>query len=562
MGNIKLQISRTNLNPRGHGPPLRASLKPREPSTNYKPQTLNRTGGLAKMLPRRVFLKKLGGLGATLTFDSKNRMENTVQELDFDLIVVGAGTAGMPCAIAAAQKGAKVLVVEKAERVGGTLHYTGGHMSAGGTRHQAAKGVFGDTPQDHYQEIMRISKNTAVPYIVKLATDEAPKTIDWLDGLGFEFAPESPRIVYGHVPYTMARTQYGKDAGDSIFKAIKPLWDQLVASGNITVLLHTELKELIVESGKVTGVRVKDEGLKGKEKREKTPFTIYRSPFTILTTGGYGSNPDFFAKKHPKHPRLVSTAAATSTGEGIAIAEQIGAKFWNADTHISSLGGIETQPNSGNADFWTAWAMVFTTSYRPAREIYVNELGQRFMDESNPDPDYRERAVAEQPQKRFWVVFDEKALNTPPMTVVPKWSVEKIKQEAEQEKCAWVANSVAELATKTGLPAATLEATVGQFNQFCQNKVDAEYGRADLSHAVESGPFYAILTYATSLITFGGLAVNEQLQVLDNQNKPIPNLYAAGEILGAGATTGNAFCGGMLVTPAISFGRILGQRLG
>ena len=205
--------------------------------------------------------------------------------------------------------------------------------------------------------------------------------------------------------------------------------------------------------------------------------------------------------------------------------------------------------------------MVFTTSYRPAREIYVNDAGQRFMDESNPDPDYRERAVADQPQKRFWVVFDEAALNATAMTVVPKWTIDKIKSESKKGKCAWVAGSVAELAAKTGLPAAALQATVAQYNLFCRTKIDAEYGRKDLTNAVESGPFYAILTYATSLISFGGLAVNAQLQVLDVRNKPIANLYAAGEILGAGATTGNAFCGGMLVTPAISFGRILGNKL-
>ena len=493
-----------------------------------------------------------------------NFMSNeNAQKPEYDLIVVGAGTAGMPCAIAAAENGAKVLVIEKTERVGGTLHYTGGHMSAGGTRHQTAHGIFGDNSQDHYNEVMRISNNTAVPYIVKLATDEAPKTIDWLDSLGFAFAPESPRIVYGHVPYTIARTQYGKDAGNSIFEVLKPLWHKYIANGNICVLVLTELKELLVENGKVRGVRV--------QSHEGGASEIYRAAAVVLATGGYAGNAALFAKKHPQHPRLISTAAPSSTGEGIVIAEKSGAKFWNADKHISSLGGVEFEPNSGQADFWTAWAMVFTTSYRPAREVYVNDLGQRFMDESNPDPDYRERAVAEQPQKRFWIVFDETALqghNGPtntdknaPMTVIPKWSVEKIKEEATKGKCAWVADSLADLALKTGLPTETLLATIAQFNQFCENGVDAEYGCENLTNQVKDGPFYAILTYATSLISFGGLAVNEKLQVLDQQDVPIENLYAAGEILGAGATTGNAFCGGMLITPAISFGRILGKRL-
>jgi flavocytochrome c len=520
---------------------------------------------------RRFFLKTLGTMTTAVTIGNKNTIQKFMQNTDYDIIVVGAGTAGMPCAIAAAEKGAKILVIEKAERVGGTLHYTGGHMSAGGTRHQAQHNIDGDNPNDHYEEVMRISNNTAVPYIVKLATDEAPKTIDWLDSLGFEFAPESPRIVYGHVPYSIARTQYGKDAGESIFKAIKPVWDTFVASGNITVMLQTELKALIIKNRKVTGIQV----LENKKRKSFSAKSV------VLTTGGYANNPTMFAKKHPNHPRLISTAAPTSMGDGIEIAEKIGAKFWNADTHISSLGGIEFEPNSGHADFWTAWAMVFTTSYRAAREVYINDKGKRFMDESNPDPDYRERAVAEQPNKRFWLIFDETALvgknsqigrttgyvnvdkNTTaaPMTVVPKWTIDKIKEEATKGKCVWVADSIGALAQKTGLPTQQLKATIAQFNQFVSTGIDAEYGRKDLKNSVDNGPFYAILTYATSLITFGGLAVNEKLQVIDNQNNAIPNLYAAGEILGAGATTGNAFCGGMLVTPAISFGRILGRTL-
>ena len=456
----------------------------------------------------------------------------------YDIIIVGAGTAGMPCAIAAAEVGAKVLVIEKANRVGGTLHYTGGHLSAGGTRHQIKHGIEGDSPQKHYDEVMSISKNTAVSYIVKLATDEAPRTVDWLDSLGFEFSPDSPRIVYGHVPYSVARTQYGKDAGTSIFKAIEPLWNKYVADGHITVMLNTELKDLTVENNKVVGVSV-------VVNSEPETLLLKTAPNVVLTTGGYAANAQLFAQKHPSHPRLITTAAETSTGEGITIAERIGAKFWNADTHISSLGGIEFEPNSGKADFWQGWAMVFTTSYRPAREIYVNDNGQRFMDEANPDPDYRERAVAQQPQKRFWIIFDENALIEPAMTVVPKWTIEQTKTEAQREKCVWTANDLETLALKTGLPIDNLKVAVLQYNQFA-----------------ETGPFYAILTYATSLISFGGLAVDENLQVIDNQNNVIEGLYAAGEILGAGATTGNAFCGGMLATPAISFGRILGQRLG
>jgi succinate dehydrogenase/fumarate reductase flavoprotein subunit len=463
--------------------------------------------------------------------------------MQYDIIVIGAGTAGMPCAIAAAEKGKNVLVIEKSNRVGGTLHLTGGHMSAAGTKHQAAHSI-NDSVEEHYDDIMRISANTAPADIVRLAVDEAPETIDWLDSLGFEFSADSPRIVYGHVPYQKARTQYGKDAGISIFNVLNPLFEKYVATGKITLKLNHQLNGFIIDNNAVAGVKVVFEY---KE-------IIFEGKKTVLAAGGYAGNATLFAKFHPEHPRLITTASPDSTGEVAEIAMGIGAKFHNANTHISSLGGIEEVPQSGKADFWSAWAMVFTTSYRPPREIYVNALGQRFMDENNPDPDYRERILAKQPEKKFFCVFDEKSLHSEGISIVPRWSIDQIKEKAKEGKCVWVADSIESLAQKMGVPFQNLTQSIEDHNQAVnQNKSNLP--------TIESLPFYGLLTYATSLISFGGLATNAQLQVINNNQDPIENLYACGEILGAGATTGNAFCGGMLITPAISFGRILGRTL-
>jgi succinate dehydrogenase/fumarate reductase flavoprotein subunit len=500
---------------------------------------------------RREFLKMVGAFSLidegsfdTTQLSDKEKDKQEKMPKIYDLIIVGAGTAGMPCAIEAAARGRQVLVIEKADRVGGTLPLTGGHMSAGGTQHQHREGIQ-DSIEAHFAEVMQISNQTAPPELVRLAVTEAPRTIDWLDSLGFEFAPESPRIVYGHVPYHVARTQYGKDAGKSILKVILPLWDKYIANGHITIKLEHRLEKILLDQGEVKGVTVSF-----RDNIEK-----YFGKKTVLTTGGYAANSALFSQFHPQHPRLISTAAPTSTGEAIQIAQEIGAQFWNADKHISSLGGIEEMPQTGKADFWSAWAMVFTTSYRPAREVYVNALGQQFMDETNPDPDYRERKLAQQLDKKMWCIFDEKSLmQKDAMNIVPKWSVDQLKMKALEGKCCWQADTLAELAQKSGLPVAAFEETIRYHNQ----KVATNETTLP---AINEGPFYALLTYATSLISFGGLAVNAQLEVLDTQHNRIKNLYAAGEILGAGATTGNAFCGGMLVTPALSFGRWLGQHL-
>ena len=144
-------------------------------------------------------------------------------ETTYDVVVVGAGTAGLPCAITAAEGGARVLLVEKDCQIGGTLHISGGHMSAAGTRRQAERGIE-DSPEEHLADIRRISKGTAREDLIQIQVRHAAETIDWLADLGFDFAPETPRIIYGHEPYNIPRTYYGRDEGLSIWRSSARSW--------------------------------------------------------------------------------------------------------------------------------------------------------------------------------------------------------------------------------------------------------------------------------------------------------------------------------------------------
>jgi flavocytochrome c len=480
----------------------------------------------------------------------------------YHIIIVGAGSAGMCCAIRAAERGLKVLVIEKDNLVGGTLHLTAGHLSAGGTRRQKAKGI-DDSPQKHFDEVMKISQNTANPEIVKLATELAPQTIDWLEDNGFDFSPETPAIIYGHAPYAIPRTYWGNQdyaggrilsAGITIFNTLKPLWDKFVELNNITVLLEHKLTNLVKIDNKVIGIKALYDN---KE-------LLFHGKNIVLTTGGYASNPEFFKQVTPEHPRLISTARVTSTGDGIIAAQAIGAKFKGAEMHNSTLGGIELEPMSGRTDFWKQWARVSNSVDRKPREIYVNEQAERFMDEDVPNPDVRERIVHKQSGRRFWLIFDETALMAG-ASIIPQWTQEKIKEECQNEKTMWQADSISVLAQKIGLDSEKLNETVTNFNQNCEDKSDPCFGRnltnSETVFPIKTAPFYAILTYAYSLITFGGLATNANLQVLNQDNEPIEGLYAAGEIMGVSSTSGDAFCGGMVLTPALSFGKYLGETL-
>jgi succinate dehydrogenase/fumarate reductase flavoprotein subunit len=484
----------------------------------------------------------------------------------------------MPCAIRAAERGLSVLVIEKDTKPGGTLHLTAGHLSAAGTRLQQLKGIT-DSPDEHYEDIVRISRNTMDPAIAHKAVTLAPGLLDWLDELGYPFHPLSPVIIHGHEPYNVPRTWFGQNdyaakditgSGKTVWHTLYPLWEKWVTAGKISPLFQHRLTGLQREGNTITAVE-----LMALDTQNPVVFSTKKGKMAaayipvVVTTGGYASNPDFYQsvmQPYANDPgvhfpkRLLSTASMQSQGEGAAAIMEAGGLFSHAEKHISTLGGIELEPGSGRADFWAAWARVSNSHDRAPREIYINTLGQRFMNEYDLTVDQRERLVLQQPGQCFYAVFDEAALQAGPCIVV-QWDAERFKAEAQQGKCCWQANTLSELAGKISVPEQTLHDTVSQYNTAVSTGKDDAFGRSLLSYPVSHPPFYALLVYAYSLISFGGIVVNENLQVTGRDGQSFTNLYAAGEILGAGATSGNAFCGGMLLTPALSFGKWLGDTL-
>jgi succinate dehydrogenase/fumarate reductase flavoprotein subunit len=491
---------------------------------------------------------------------------------NYDIIIIGAGSAGMPCAIQAAARGLKILVIEKDEKVGGTLHLTAGHLSAAGTLRQKEKNIT-DTIENHYQDIVSICKNTMDETIAKKAVSLAPNTINWLQQFGYIFHPITPLIIHGHEPYAVARTYFGTDdyaakditqSGKMIFKTLLPLWNNYVNEGKINILFSHQLVKIEKLNDCINDIAVQD-----ILNNHFFSIPINSKTALVITTGGYAASAEFYSKvmqPYQNNPayhfpkRLLSTANEYSQGDGIKAIMNVGGKFYNAEKHMSTLGGIELEPGSGRASFWDAWARVSNSRDRIPREIYVNENGERFMNEYDLTVDERERIVLQQPQQRFYVVFDENALLAGPCIVV-QWDADKFKAETKKEKCCWQADGVEALAKKINLPQEKLSNTISNYNQSVKNNNDELFGRTVLSAQFLNPPYYALLVYAYSLISFGGIKVNENLQVICEDGSTIKNLFAAGEILGAGATSGNAFCGGMLLTPAVSFGKWLGDTL-
>ncbi len=468
-----------------------------------------------------------------------------------DLIVVGAGSAGIPCAITAAQHGARVIVLEKTDEIGGSLWVAGGKLSGGGTRRQAERGIE-DSPDLHFEDVMRITHGAADAAIVRRAVEEAPQTIDWLEDLGFPFDPDTPALAYLHEPYSRPRTYWGPGPAlatymaRTVLETMRPLWDEQVAAGNIDLRLEHRMRELVEQDGRVVGVVA--DGPNGEQE--------LRAAAVVLSTGGYGSNPALFAELAPGAPRLVSHARPGSTGDGLLAARRVGAAIRNADLFLPGPGAVEEEPGTGRAS--EGWARLHA-AYRVPREIHVNRRGERFRPEDDPSAESLEQAMLAQPEAIFWLVFDEAAL-VGGESVHTVWDQDELRRRAQEGKCIWTADSLEELAVRAGIDPDGLTRTGAEWNEAVATGHDP-LGCAAPTFGLSTAPFYALLTHSDTLVTPGGIHVDEQLRVLDSSADPIPGLYAAGEVLGSGATMGRGSAGGMMVTPAISFGRLLGRTL-
>jgi fumarate reductase flavoprotein subunit len=467
-----------------------------------------------------------------------------------DVLVIGAGTAGIPCAMEVAATGASVLVIEKDDDIGGALWFSGGQMSAAGTRRQRNLGIE-DSVEDHYADVLRMGGDPIDKSLVKRATELAPHTLDWLEDLGFPFDPSCPTLAPEHEYYSTPRTYWGAEAGVSILNTLRPHWDKMVAAGAIQLELNSRVVELETESSQVVGAVVED--------KDGNQYRV-RAKDTALTTGGYAANPQMVAEFTPCAPPLVTHARETSTGDGINLTRKLGTRIRNRETCVPSLGGFRAETGPGRVREWRdGWALVGSARMRAPREIYVNSDARRFINEDETSNDRRDQAVRALDGELFWLIFDADALFAGDCLIMG-WSNADIVAAADAREFCWQANTVAELAPKAGLDADNLAASVTEYNSAVERGVDP-LGRRAPDFPVKSGPFYAFRLQGCTALSWAGLKVDDQLRVLNGNDQPIAGLYAAGEILGMAALSGSAFVGGMSVTPALSFGRWLGQQL-
>ncbi len=465
---------------------------------------------------------------------------------NWDVIIVGAGTAGIPAAIFAGHRGAKVLLIDAADKIGGTLHLTTGQMSAAGTSLQKKLGI-NDNPNNHFDDVMRISENTADKDLVRLAVDNAADTFDWLMDNGFTPLENHPVLGNAHEPYSERRYYWGQYGGISILEAITPLLDAQIAKGNVVVSLKTKLKKIVLKNMEATGIEI--------EAEDGTKATI-NGKNIILSTGGYSSNPELF--KELSGPTLYWKGAYPySRGEGLTIANKIGGILRGNDNYLCGYGAIL---KSFDYPTEVTTRVISHPHIRLPWEIHVNVNGERFFQEDYDSVHVREKRLLEQDKLKAWVIFDDKILKESP-ELLKDFSKEDTISFFSNHPMFYYANDLDELAKKSGINSVGLNKTIQEYNKAIENNEPDPLGRIHRPLKIEKPPFYSICTHGVSITSTVGLSVNSELKVINDKKQPINNLFAAGEILGSGQTMGKCSAGGMMLTPALTFGKLLGQKL-
>jgi fumarate reductase flavoprotein subunit len=464
----------------------------------------------------------------------------------WDVVIAGGGTAGMTAALFAAHRGARVLVIEQATELGGSLHLSAGRLSAAGTRLQARRGIQ-DSSQRHFDDAMRISRSSANASALRRVIDHGAETLHWLLDVGFQVLPEHPIIDCEQESYATPRTYYGPEGALSILKALLPAYRSQERAGKIKTMLGTEAIGISQQAaGAVASFRVRDETNITGEVRGKN---------FVLATGGYANHAERFRRwtRRPHFP----WAHANSCGSGQQMGLDAGGVLQHGDKFSCTFAGVRDPRAPGSCPQLTA----LIPQWRKPWEIYINLEGKRFMREDEPSAFAREQALLAQPDLSFWAVYDAGIAATAPEPFVTGLPLEELGPLWNEHPSFKRADSIGELARSCGMDAGALTRAAQVYNNAVSNQLDPAFGREYLPRSLGSAPYFAILHHGVTQVGWAGLAVDEQMNVVTRDGAAIPHLYAVGESQGFGLTNGNAFIGGMGLQPALTLARLLGQRM-
>lgn len=448
-------------------------------------------------------------------------VEKTDEELECDVVVVGAGGAGLTASVLATQEGQNVILLEKMPFVGGNSLRAEGGMNAADTKVEAELGITDSTVDNFVEDTLHLGHDLADPELVRTLAENSAEAVDWLYSID---APLPEVVATGGTSHKyLHKPEGGLPVGEYLVEKLKVQAEAL----GIDVRVNTKATEILMEDGQAVGVKAED---------AEHNYTIHAKS-VVLTTGGFGANFDLMASYDESLRNAVTTNHSGATGDGIAMAQAVG-----ADT--VDMEQIQLHPTVIQSD-----GTLVSESVRSHGAIIVNTQGKRFVNDL-AGRDVVSQAELKQPDGYCFIIFDQHLQDEVALT-----------QKFIDRGFTITGNTYEELAENMGLTGEAVKNfvnTMNTWNESVAKGVDEEFGRdngmdADLSTA----PYYAIKIAPGIHHTMGGIKINSNAEVIDTDGNVIPGLFAAGETTG-GIHGGNRV-GGNAVCDFIVFGRIAGK---
>lgn len=486
-----------------------------------------------KEFSRRNLFRKatVGGaavvLGSTVGVAEAKAPKNTTKDVHADVVIVGAGCAGLVAAIRAKDLGANVVVLEKVVRPDGNAIYALGTLNAWGTKLQK-EGGFEDSREAFYNDMMKVSAGRADPKLTATYTDNIAEAVDWLqDSCGVKFGKLSmtpwPRLARGH--RVMGKGLTG--GGALIRQLLKVAHEKKIPF----YFEHKAVQLLTGPKGEVIGVRaLTDDGY----------VNFYAKGGVLLSTGGFSANPEMTDKYIGGWAsRLAIRGSRNTTGENISLALPLFAKMVNMDQFHAGPIVAETHVNPADV-------------LNSMHGIIVDLRGKRFMDEKNTYVIKAKECAQKTIENKAFAIVD----STCPVLgkVIPKF--DRLHNPYGK------ADTIEDLAKQVDLPAEALKASVDAYNKAIDEKTLGQMN-PPCSYPkpvkLEKAPFYAIPYEGGMTATFGGPLINSKAEVQNNEGKTIPGLYAAGNA--AGGLFFRDYIGGSQLGGAAVFGTIAAREM-
>ncbi|MHA4990633.1 flavocytochrome c [Cetobacterium somerae] len=448
---------------------------------------------------------------------------------NFDVVVVGAGGAGLSAAISAASKGAKVVLLEKMSSIGGNTLISMGGINIPGNDVQIEKDIQ-DSVELYRKDILLGGDNENSLELLDIFVNEALPTYRWLkDEVKVSFKNEL--IHFGGHSVPRAAVFSGKYAIELIAK----LRAKAISLG-VDIRTGVRSKDLITDShSRVIGVlsSIEDKDVKFMGKKG-----------VILTTGGFSGNIELRKKYNPSlDERYKTTNISGITGDGHLMCEKVGADFLQMEY-------IQTFPISNPE----TGELSHVGGSRFDGAILVNKAGNRFVEELERRDTVSE-AILKQENGVAYLVWGEEVEKITNYVSKNKEEVERLKNS----NLIAISDSLEEAADFMNLDGEALLKTVERYNGFVQNKKDLDFNRRGTLVSISKGPFYIQKVAPAVHHTMGGVRINSENQILDKNGDAIKGLFAAGEIVGG--LHGTNRLGGNAITEIIVFGKRAGENI-